>query len=138
MAKNIYKTAQGQMVDIDNLRLVNEDVIAVGNMGVNARGDRVSPNGEILETRNQIMKKRYNSSTTVITNPFTKPTTKLPDTVIEEAIVESPSEEESSSPALRGSLANSLTESLADYTVFDSASNNKTVDSTVLPKLKRI
>lgn len=63
MTKNVYKTAQGKLIDMDKLRLVNESVIAVGNMGVNARGDRVDPNGEVVETRNQIMKKRYSAET---------------------------------------------------------------------------
>ena len=54
-----HRTAQGRMIDIEKLRLQNEETIAVGNMGVNARGDKLGPNGEIVKTRNEIMKEHY-------------------------------------------------------------------------------
>ncbi len=57
--KRTYKTAQGQLIDIDALRLANEDAIAVGNMKVNARGDQLGPGGEVLKTRNQTMNEYY-------------------------------------------------------------------------------
>jgi hypothetical protein len=60
MGKNIYKTASGQHIDIDTLRLVNESTVSVGNMSVNARGDEVRPDGSIIRTRNEIMKEHYN------------------------------------------------------------------------------
>lgn len=59
MGKNIYKTSSGQYVDLDTLRLVNESVLSVGNMPVNARGDEVRPDGTIIRTRNEIMKEHY-------------------------------------------------------------------------------
>ena len=48
MARGVYRTAQGKFVNMDNLRLQNENEIAVGNMGVNARGDRVNKKGNIV------------------------------------------------------------------------------------------
>jgi len=60
MAKNLYNTANGKVLNMDRMRLLNEKTIAVGNMSVNARGDRVAPNGEIIKTRNEIMKERRN------------------------------------------------------------------------------
>jgi hypothetical protein len=39
MSQKIYKSAQGKVVDLGTLMLQNESVRAVGNMGVNARGD---------------------------------------------------------------------------------------------------
>ena len=39
MSSKIYRTALGKSVDMGSLLLKNEDVRAVGNMGVNARGD---------------------------------------------------------------------------------------------------
>jgi hypothetical protein len=66
MSKNLYRTANGKTVDIDNLRLLNEDAIAVGNMNVNARGDIIGSDGSVIMTRNEFMKKRYNTGTTVI------------------------------------------------------------------------
>ena len=37
--KRMYRSMQGKMIDIDKLRAANENVQAVGNMKVNARGD---------------------------------------------------------------------------------------------------
>ena len=60
MANNIVKTAQGKEIDIEALRLQNEDTIAVGNMHVNARGDQLSPvTGEVVKTRNERMRDYY-------------------------------------------------------------------------------
>jgi hypothetical protein len=55
----IYKTARGKMVDIDRVKLTNENVTAVGNMRVNARGDLLGNNGEVAMGRNQIMDQAY-------------------------------------------------------------------------------
>ena len=60
MAQNIRMTAQGQRINIDQLRIINEQAVAVGNMNVNARGDQVSPSGEIVKSRNDVMKDHYN------------------------------------------------------------------------------
>lgn len=57
--KRTYKTAQGQAIDLDALRLANEDAIAVGNMHVNARGDQLGPGGVVIKTRNQTMDEYY-------------------------------------------------------------------------------
>ena len=58
-----YRTAQGKAVDLDSLILVNERTIAVGNMGVNARGDELGPGGAIVNTRNQVMDDYYKLNT---------------------------------------------------------------------------
>jgi len=65
MNKRVYKTAQGVQVDIDHLRLLNEKVVAVGNMSVNARGDQVHPDGTIKTPRNEIMKNTYRTNAVV-------------------------------------------------------------------------
>lgn len=57
--KRTYKTAQGQLIDLDALRLANEDAIAVGNMHVNARGDQLGPGGVVVKGRNQAMDEYY-------------------------------------------------------------------------------
>ena len=43
MAKKTYRTAQGKMVDFGALLSQNENVPALGNMNVNARGDEIAP-----------------------------------------------------------------------------------------------
>jgi hypothetical protein len=58
-----YRTAQGKAVDLDGLILVNEKTIAVGNMGVNARGDELGPGGIVVNTRNQVMDDYYKLNT---------------------------------------------------------------------------
>ena len=49
--KRMYRTMQGRMVDIEKLRASNENVRAIGNMNVNARGDILGPGGQIVTTK---------------------------------------------------------------------------------------
>ena len=67
MAKNLYKTAQGQLIDIDHLRLANEKTKAVGNMQVNARGDEIASDGTILKTKQQQLKERNQRTKNMVT-----------------------------------------------------------------------
>jgi hypothetical protein len=57
--KRMYRTMQGRMIDIEKLRASNEDVRAVGNMNVNARGDVLGPGGKIATSKEKIIKKYY-------------------------------------------------------------------------------
>ena len=57
--KKMYRTMQGRMVDIDQLRSANESVQAVGNMKVNARGDVLGANGQVITPKAQVIKKYY-------------------------------------------------------------------------------
>ena len=57
--KKMYRTMQGRMVDIDQLRSANESTQAVGNMNVNARGDVLGASGQIVTPKSQVMKKYY-------------------------------------------------------------------------------
>ena len=52
---NIRRTARGDKVDMDMLRLANEKTIAVGNARTNARGDQLGPGGKVVKTRAQVM-----------------------------------------------------------------------------------
>lgn len=54
MSKN-YRTAMGKKIDLDQLQLANESVIAIGNMKVNARGDKLGPGGKVVKTKKEIM-----------------------------------------------------------------------------------
>jgi len=53
--KQVYRTMQGKEIDMGKLVNQNETTIAVGNMKVNARGDRIGPGGKIIQTREQIL-----------------------------------------------------------------------------------
>lgn len=44
-----YRTARGQVVDIETLAMANEKTIAAGNLGVNARGDKVM-GGKVVQS----------------------------------------------------------------------------------------
>lgn len=55
----VYKTARGKTLDMDKIKLSNELVTAVGNMKVNARGDKLGPAGKIVAGRNQVMDRVY-------------------------------------------------------------------------------
>ena len=57
--RKLYRTMQGRMVDIEKLRAANEDIRAVGNMNVNARGDVLGPGNTVLKTKEQVMREYY-------------------------------------------------------------------------------
>lgn len=48
MAKT-YRTAKGSIINMEELRQANEEKVAAGNAGLNARGDRLGPGGSIAE-----------------------------------------------------------------------------------------
>lgn len=70
MTSKIYKTAKGRPVDIGALRLQNEQVRAVGNMGVNARGDRIDALGNVIDPVNQQVQRRIQKQTNVSSTPL--------------------------------------------------------------------
>lgn len=55
-----YRSAQGKTVDMSVLQKQNEQVRAVGNMGVNARGDLVDNNNQVIQNRNASVAGQYN------------------------------------------------------------------------------
>lgn len=65
MTQKVYRTARGKVVDVGAIRLQNEQVRAVGNMGVNARGDRIDNQGNVIDPRNQQLQRRINRQTNV-------------------------------------------------------------------------
>ena len=70
MSKKIYKTAQGKIVDLGALQVQNETVRAVGNMNVNARGDRLDADGNIIATRSQQVNRALNRQTNTAAGPI--------------------------------------------------------------------
>lgn len=59
MNKKIYRTAQGKMLDMGQLALQNETVRAVGNMGVNARGDVIGDDNRVIKSRGNTVSEHY-------------------------------------------------------------------------------
>jgi len=59
----IYRTAMGTQVDMDMLRLANENTIAIGNARTNARGDLLGPGGAVVKTKAQLMQDYHKLNT---------------------------------------------------------------------------
>ena len=57
--KKMYRSMQGRMIDIEKLRAANENVQAVGNMNVNARGDVLGAGGKIVTPKETVIRKYY-------------------------------------------------------------------------------
>jgi myosin-crossreactive antigen len=100
--KRVYRSALGRAIDMDQIRLANEEVIAVGNMKVNARGDELGPGGEVIRTRNEVMSEYYKLNTPMISS-----TPKLD--VDEQSVHQRIQEIDQARPGpMRGSLAGSV------------------------------
>ena len=56
------RTNQGQQIDMDALALKNEKEIALGNMKVNARGDKLGKGGKIVAERDQVARAYYENN----------------------------------------------------------------------------
>lgn len=69
MTQKIYKTARGTTVDLGSLKLQNENVRAIGNMGVNSRGDRVDDQGRVIDSRSQQLQRQIMRQTRPVDIP---------------------------------------------------------------------
>lgn len=79
MTRKVYRTAQGRTVDLGALQLKNENIRAVGNMNVNARGDLLDQWNRPIASRNNQVSKQYSRQTTNVTDEPVK--TSSQDTV---------------------------------------------------------
>ena len=66
--RKVYKSMQGNQVDMDLLRQKNELTPAVGNARVNARGDELGPGGKIIRRREDVMADFYRDNPNVVTD----------------------------------------------------------------------
>lgn len=62
----VYRSMKGKPVDIEALRTRNELSIAVGNAGVNARGDELGPGGKIAKKREEVVAPYYENNPNAI------------------------------------------------------------------------
>ena len=69
MTKQVYTSAQGQSVDLGTIKLRNETVRAVGNMNVNARGDVLDSNNQVIETKSRQIQRQNEKLTNVVDTP---------------------------------------------------------------------
>lgn len=63
MTQKIYRSSRGKTVDMGALMLQNEQVRAVGNMDVNARGDRIDANGKVIDAKNRQIQRQVQRQT---------------------------------------------------------------------------
>ena len=78
MTQRIYKTARGKTIDLGALVLRNEKTRAVGNMPVNARGDRIDSFNNVIETKSEQVT-RSNRKGVVTAQPVSAPTQNPPE-----------------------------------------------------------
>lgn len=123
----IYKTARGKTIDMDKVKLSNERVTAVGNMKVNARGDKLGAGGQIIAGRNQVMDRVYNVESRKGYSPNDPEVFAQQQAIVEASkakelhdlatnLVQSTSvepTEETAQPAARGSLASSVAKTVS-------------------------
>ena len=82
MTRKVYRSAQGKVVDLGALQLQNENIRAVGNMGVNARGDLVDGWNRPIDSRNQQVARQYGrQASNVMDEPVQ---TKAPENKVKE------------------------------------------------------
>ncbi len=58
MTRKQYRTAMGKVVDMGALMLQNENTRAVGNMNVNARGDKLNSSNQVIDRKTQQIKRQ--------------------------------------------------------------------------------
>lgn len=59
-----YTTAMGKTIDMAALHAKNEQVRAVGNMSVNARGDTIDSNNHVIDNNSKRVTNMYRKITT--------------------------------------------------------------------------
>ena len=55
----MHTSMRGREVDLEKLNMIHENVPAVGNAKVNARGDELGPGGTNKRTREQVLADYY-------------------------------------------------------------------------------
>ena len=76
MTRKVYRTAQGKLVDLGRLQLQNETTRAVGNMGVNARGDKIDSLNRPIEKKPAQVQRQYNRQVAQAQSPAPRPAAK--------------------------------------------------------------
>ena len=76
MATKVYKSSMGRVVDMGALMLENENTRAVGNMKVNARGDKIDVANKVTETKNKQVQRHYQRQVTNTTEQVPTTSTK--------------------------------------------------------------
>lgn len=111
MTRKQYRTAMGKTVDMGALMLQNEQTRAVGNMNVNARGDKLNSTNKVIDKKSNQIKRQNkkqvrseqipvstsNASLRKVTEPTVDPVETFVDLPVDEPVTET--------PVLQGGLA---------------------------------
>lgn len=132
MTTKQYRTAMGKTVDMGALMLQNEQVRAVGNMSINARGDKLDSANRVIDQKTRQVSRQYQKQTVRETLPATTSNAALRREQTVEEVPVDPSDdfadmpddvdqtESAEAPALQGGLAAAIAKA-------------KTVQQTKLP-----
>ena len=77
MTRKQYRTAMGKVVDMGALMLQNEGVRAVGNMHVNAKGDKLNSANKVIDKKTQQIKRQNKKQTNVSSTPMSSKANKV-------------------------------------------------------------
>lgn len=80
MTTKQYRTAMGKTVDMGALMLQNENARAVGNMAVNARGDRLDSHNRVIDRKTKQAQRQYQKQSNVSGETLAGQTIKTPKT----------------------------------------------------------
>jgi len=131
MTTKQYRTAMGKTVDMGALMLQNEQVRAVGNMNVNARGDKLDSNNQVIDQKTRQVSRQYQkqvnaqSIAPTTSNAALRRNQELAEMPVDPTdsfsdLPEDPQDSENTSPELQGGLAAAIAKA-------------KTVQQTKLP-----
>ena len=77
-----HTSYRGASIDMDTMRRENEKVPALGNMGVNAKGDQVARGGTITKTADQLARENHRVQSTVVRTTLKGPAPASPETPV--------------------------------------------------------
>ncbi len=76
-----HTTYRGATIDMDSMRRENEKTPALGNMGVNAKGDQMARAGGVAKTADQLARENHRVQTTVVRTGLKGPVPSSPAAV---------------------------------------------------------
>jgi hypothetical protein len=79
-----YKSARGKVIDMGTLSSVNEQTRAVGNMGVNARGDTLDAHNNVVKQTTARVNEGYRTAVNSAPKEISNRETIKPDELTEE------------------------------------------------------
>jgi len=95
----VYRTARGNLVNMDELRGANETRVAAGNMKVNARGDELGSGGHVVRNLAERARAAQQNVKQTKSNSSIKPSvTQAEKTIVQDAVDASPEVFDTASP----------------------------------------